>query len=102
MKSLLIFRSFISIGLISFASGSAYAEKSTEKPKDAPICQSVTKACEAAGFKAGDHKKTGKGLWVDCVKPLAHGEAVAGVSGISKESALACGQYAKSQKSVRK
>lgn len=92
---------FSSILVASFAS-SAHAETSAEKPKNAPVCQEVTKACEAAGFKSGDHKKTGKGLWMDCVKPLAHGQSVTGVSGITKESAAACGQYAKAQKSVRK
>jgi hypothetical protein len=71
---------------------------------DIPACKGVTDVCMAAnvsatdsktgkqvtGYQPGEHRKDGKGLWVDCVGKLAKGETVEGVSGVSKEAAKAC------------
>lgn len=43
-------------------------------------CKAVRQACEAAGYVHGAHKKTGKGLMVDCMKPIMEGQTVAGVT----------------------
>ena len=67
-----------------------------EKAKDLPQCAAITKACEAAGYEPGDHKKNGKGLWVDCVGAIAHGKTVAGVTATQAE-AKACADVAKAE-----
>jgi hypothetical protein len=60
-----------------------------EKPKDSPDCAEISKQCEAAGYTPGDHKKDGKGLWVDCIGAVAKGKSVAGVTA-GKEQAEKC------------
>jgi hypothetical protein len=72
-----------------------------EKPKELPQCASIAKACEAAGYHAGDHKKTGKGLWVDCVGAIAHGKTVEGVTA-TQEEAKACADAAKVERKEHK
>ncbi len=67
-----------------------------EHAKDLPQCASITKACEAAGYAPGDHKKNGKGLWVDCVGAIAHGKSVAGVSA-TQDEAKTCAEAAKAE-----
>ena len=76
---------------------------------DLPACKGVTDVCMAAnvtgtdnktgqtlhGYQPGAHKKDGEGLWVDCVAKLAHGQTVAGVTGVSQASAQACLQAEK-------
>jgi len=73
---------------------------------DIPACKGVTDVCMAAnvtstdsktgktltGYQAGEHKRDGKGLWVDCVGPLSKGKTVAGVSGVTQAAAKACAQ----------
>lgn len=54
-----------------------------------PECSKVSEACKAAGFEPGEHKKTGKGLVIDCLKPLAKGDVVQGVTA-TKEEAKVC------------
>lgn len=49
------------------------------KPAEVPECAEVVKKCEAAGYKAGDHKSGGKGLWVDCVAKRSRDKKVEGV-----------------------
>ena len=61
----------------------AFAADDASKP-----CMQIKQACEAAGFKKGDHKE-GKGLFADCMKKLAAGESVAGVN-VSAEEVAAC------------
>ena len=65
-----------------FASGSAFAQAKPHKGNghhpDGP-CAPIAKACNAAGFKVGDHKN-GKGLWLDCVAKIVGGETVSGVT----------------------
>jgi hypothetical protein len=68
-----------------------------EKAKDLPQCATLTKACEAAGFEPGAHKKNGKGLWVDCVGAIAHGKTVAGVTA-TQADAKACADAAKAER----
>jgi hypothetical protein len=54
-----------------------------------PACTTIVGACEGAGYHPGEHKKNGKGLWVDCVGAIAKGKTVAGVTNTQKE-ARAC------------
>lgn len=68
-----------------------------EKPVDSPACSAAVKACEAAGYEPGDHKKNGKGLWVDCIHAIAKGKTVAGVS-VSQADAKACMEAAKAHR----
>ena len=94
---------FASIVILSslLAGSSAFAK---HDGSDIPACKGVTDVCMAAdvnatdsktgksvhGYEPGEHMRDGKGLWVDCVAKLAKGETVAGVTGVSKESATAC------------
>ena len=73
------------ISLMLVGASIAKADKATENP----ACANIAKACESAGFMPGDHKKNGKGLWVDCVGAIAKGKAVAGVTATAEE-AKAC------------
>ena len=71
-----------------------------------PQCKGVTDVCMAAavtstdsktgktvqGYQPGEHKADGKGLWADCVHPLAKGSTVPGVTGVTKQAAHACAQ----------
>jgi hypothetical protein len=57
-----------------------------DKASDIPACTTIVKSCEAAGFEPGDHKKNGKGLWVDCVHAISKGKTVAGVSSTAAEA----------------
>jgi hypothetical protein len=77
----------------SLAASLARADKAT----DIPACSSIAKSCEAAGFEPGDHKKNGKGLWVDCIHAIAKGKTVAGVTGTEAE-AKSCLDAAKAMK----
>ncbi len=58
--------------VLSFATAQA---KKSEGP-----CKKLAAACKSAGFSKGGHKAGGKGLALDCMKPLLEGQAVAGVS----------------------
>lgn len=58
-------------------------------PGEAGPCKEIRSACEAAGFVKGNHKKDGKGLWVDCMKKVKAGEAVPGVN-VTPEQVTAC------------
>lgn len=65
-----------------------------QRPKDSPECAEIAKQCESAGFSPGGHKKDGKGLWVECIGAVAHGQTVAGVTA-TKEQAEKCLAVAK-------
>lgn len=52
-------------------------------------CTAIAEQCKTAGFMPGDHKKTGKGLWVDCVQAVAKGKPVTGVTA-TQADAEAC------------
>lgn len=71
------------------------------KPQDDPACSGIVKQCEAAGFTVGGHKKTGKGVWADCVHQIATGKTVAGVTATETE-AKACQEVAKTARKERK
>lgn len=72
-----------------------------QKPADLPQCATIVQQCEKAGFEPGEHKKNGKGLWVDCVGAIAHGKTVAGVT-VSQADAKACQQGAKAERKEKK
>lgn len=55
----------------------------------APECAKIVPQCKAAGFEPGQHRKTGKGLWVDCVGAIARGRTIAGVNA-TKDEARSC------------
>lgn len=87
--------------VICFSAMTAFAEEGGpgEPPGDGP-CKQIRDACEAAGFKRGEHKNK-KGLFHDCLKPLMKGEAVAGVA-VSAEDLEACKKNKKGRKKMRK
>ena len=81
-----------SLGLAALVSNVAFAQDE-KMPKDHP-CQKIVAACKAAVdgsgkplYPQGGHKKdgSGKGLWMDCVKPLKEGQSVPGVTVDPKE-----------------
>ncbi len=72
-----------------------------DKPKEAAECTNLVKACEGAGYHGGDHKKTGKGLWHDCVKAIADGKAVEGVTA-TQDEAKACQAVMKTHRAEKK
>jgi len=78
------------IVVLSFLIASPFASAESQKAKDLPECAAIVKACVDAGFKPGAHDKNGKGLWADCMRPLAKGKAVEGVSGPSADEAKKC------------
>jgi hypothetical protein len=89
MRSLLV--------LSLFVCSSAFAHGGHDG-SDIAACKGVTDVCMTKGFEPGDHKKNGKGLWMECVHKLAKGETVEGVTGVSKESAQSCADAAKAMR----
>lgn len=101
MKSL-----FLALGTIVFASSLALAQAPAPSAAAAapdaghmkaaalPQCANIVPQCEKAGFEPGDHKKTGKGLWMDCVSKVAGGASIAGVS-VPEAEAKSCADAAK-------
>lgn len=71
------------MALVVLGSVSAFANEGKNHP-----CKEVKAACEAAGFKKGDHKNN-KGLWKDCIDPVMEGKSVAGVT-IGSDVIAAC------------
>jgi len=68
-----------------------------------PACAAAVDKCMSAttvtaeynektwtGYFPGNHPKTGKGLWVDCIGKAAKGETVEGVPDITQDEAKAC------------
>ena len=91
------------ITLLSFVflfAGMVHAEKAM----DSAACANIAKACEGAGYKPGDHKKTGKGLWADCVHKIAKGETVEGVTATADEAkaCMASKKEHKAEKAAKK
>jgi len=84
MKKLIMIAALLTISNV-FAESEKNKSGQGEKP-----CLEVKKACEAAGFEKGKHKE-GKGLYLDCIKKLANGESVAGVS-VSADVIASCKQ----------
>ncbi len=57
-------------------------------------CQAIEKACKSAGFTKGD--KTGKALFLHCVKPILAGQTVTGVT-VDSSVVQACQQKHKNR-----
>ncbi|MGZ3690623.1 MAG: hypothetical protein ACXVAX_03920 [Pseudobdellovibrio sp.] len=105
----------LSVAVILFALGSS-AFAAANDGSDLPACKGVTDVCLAAnvtatdsktgkvehGYVAGEHARDGKGLWADCVAPLAKGKTVEGVTGVSADAAKACLQAEKAAHPKRK
>lgn len=101
-KIALGFSLFLVSSVTAFASSSASAKGDGDAIRNSPECAKVSAACEAAGFKPGAHKETGKGLWVDCIKPLADGKTIEGVTGITADEAKACADSSKDARKARR
>ena len=71
--------------LISMSLGSVALAQADKHP-----CAAIVKACKSAGFVKGDHKKDGKGLYIDCVNKIVKGESVAGVTISNPDDIAAC------------
>ena len=52
-------------------------------------CKAISEQCVSAGYKPGDHKTGGHGLWIDCIGAIARGKSVTGVTA-SKAEAKTC------------
>ncbi len=68
-----------------------------------PECKAPVAACQAAGYKAGAHKKGDKegadmGLWVDCIHAVADGTKQ--VPGVDRTAAQACATAQKAKKAA--
>lgn len=60
-------------------------------------CAPLIKACTEKGYKAGSHDG-GKGLWLDCVQPLAEGKTVADIKIPKGTKTQLCAQIIKGEK----
>jgi hypothetical protein len=76
---------------------SAFAK---EKEAKKTPCKNIEEACKSAGYTKGGHKKDSKGLFEDCMKPIAAGQTVAGVT-VSAEDVTACKEKAEKRKAKR-
>jgi len=94
-------RLFVAASFVLSSGLFAEVNAQTGKPKDLPECTSIVGQCEKAGFEPGDHKKTGKGLWVDCIHQVAEGKAITGVSATQAE-AKTCSDAAKVVRQAKK
>lgn len=74
----------LTIGVLLFSASSFSAEDAKVHP-----CKAVREACRAAGFVKGKDAPEGKHLFRDCVRPLAEGKTVEGVT-ISQDVVQAC------------
>lgn len=75
MKTMIM--TLLALGLAvpaAFAEGGTVAPKEKDRP-----CVRIEKACKDAGFVKGGAKE-GKGLFVDCVKPILEWKSVLGVT----------------------
>lgn len=80
-KRLLTFLSLMATFSVSFAfADTTPASQQMTTMKHHGPCKTVAEACKAAGFIRGKDAPAGKGLFHDCMKPLLHGQSVAGVT----------------------
>lgn len=84
MKTVLI----AAIGCLTLIASVSVRAEEKEHP-----CKKIQAACEAAGYKKGDHKKNGKGLFMDCMKKIKDGGSVEGVF-VPAEEVNACKENA--------
>lgn len=66
-----------------------------------PECAAILSKCSSAGFTRGGHKDKKKGLWMDCIFPVAKGKTPDEVSA-KQEDAKSCLQALKSAKQARR
>lgn len=93
---------FLSLLTVSTLATSTFAKGDGGALRNSPECAKVSAACEAAGFKPGAHKEAGKGLWMDCIAPLAAGKTIDGVTGITADEAKACASSSKEARKARR
>lgn len=68
------------IALFALCTGQVFAAEGNRPHPCRELREAAKKACQASGkFEKGKHKE-GKGLYMDCVKPLVHGKTVEGVT----------------------
>ena len=66
----------------------AAATPALEAAKAPGPCKQIAQACMQAGFVKGGHKD-GKGLKMDCMKPIMDGKAVTGVT-VAADTVASC------------
>lgn len=67
-----------------------------------PACRKIMAACRKGGFVHGPkNRHPGQGLWASCVRPIAKGHPVPGVTGASKRDALSCLEARKAKRAPR-
>ena len=64
---------------LALAAPAVFAENAAPPKGQERPCLKIEQACQAAGFMPGGAKE-GKGIIVDCVKPLLAGKSVVGVT----------------------
>jgi hypothetical protein len=94
------FQLLVSAAVAMIAVSFAHAEGGKHEGTKVPECEAPFKACQAAGYIVGAHKKgdpegADKGLWVDCIDAVADGKKT--VSGVDMASAQACKNAKKAQ-----
>jgi hypothetical protein len=80
---------------VVFAGGLAFGE--TTAPKRPGPCAQIVQACKTAGFIKG---QKGKGLYRDCVRPIAQGQSVQGVA-VDSSTVQACQQRRAERKAAK-
>jgi len=88
-KQMVIYLSLISVSasiLTSVVVVTFPVTAMAHNPKEIPACTKIVTACESAGYEPGDHKKNGKGLWIDCVGAISKGKTVSGVSATADDA----------------
>jgi hypothetical protein len=80
---------------IGFSGAYAHADAACKQVRNSAIS-----ACEAGGFQPKEHKKTGKGLWKDCMEKLKNGENVSGVN-FNAADLKACHDKAQAKKAAK-
>lgn len=86
--------SVVLISTLSLLSNSVLAQEGEGK-EEGP-CKKIRDACVAGGYEKGAHK-SGKGLYIDCMKKIMDGGTAEGVT-VSNEDVAAC----KAKKEKRK
>lgn len=96
----MVLRVLASLSLLIFLG--AHLSFAANSAASLPECSRIASACESQGYKAGQHSKSGKGLWIDCIGVIAKGKTVPGVSGFTADEAKACERAAKALQQQKK
>ncbi|MBY0471739.1 hypothetical protein K2X30_11285 [bacterium] len=72
-------KNLIALSVFLFAVSASWAETPEEANWNKHPCAKIYKACHKGGFIKGGHQE-GKGLVINCMKPLMEGKTVPGVT----------------------